>query len=739
MKNAWVILLFVTIVPHAQGMEWDSSASWDISGKGKEKEKDYQHRHSVGPDLGITDDLLSSLYDITASSDTEKEVQTPAAKTMWQSPSQRRRALSLSLNSKKSMEVKKGTKRRSLGIRSESQFALKQSEVSVSGLTLKSKGLEQYDIEPSPSDPTLDAFLAWLKIVRGTVPESCATAEDLAVTRFGFLKFWVTLFTSAAQQHDDYENTRFGKEEEEAAKAVENNFYMHTNLLEGQKCLKHANVAYEEALLFENTITELRIEILERKMHLLWSKNIKDTEIALENCKNEEAKLNKYGKKIETLNDKVLKTINTQGKDSKNEKLSGHFPIDPTTIEETLMRCKKRQEKKRLQIRESRLTIVKEKLSYLLQKNGEEIVISKPSELEEKLRTVENLMVPLWKKCDGKAKVTKKTKSYGLKIKDLNDKRKVYYNWAEAYCKEAQQFFREAKACGDKKSNLLKKTAVFSDLIKTKIKNFNDYEKFEKFYISSKKIIKQAENKEKKMMSYDDFINFIKEKRLKTESPRKRTARLTKINKSHKKINKYDQEKIESIIKKLNALINKKNETDKDKNPLLDENIRLQIKECNKIIYKEKIKFRTKIRDELSQVLKIPENKKESKKDDIYYKTIINYKIEKRIFNYIEELLRVINDYIQSSYALFKAFEVNHQLEILVVVQRNINIVKHCNKKINALNREFKSTCIDKATLKQLKYKTNIKMLNASLDNNVDFVVRIGKPIGQIYDRLNLF
>ena len=92
------------------------------------------------------------------------------------------------------------------------------------------------------------------------------------------------------------------------------------------------------------------------------------------------------------------------------------------------------------------------------------------------------------------------------------------------------------------------------------------------------------------------------------------------------------------------------------------------------------------------------------KNQTIYYKAIIDYKIKKNIFRYIQDLKRIENNYYESSKLLCEAFALNPQLQILVTIKLNIKRMKRIHKKIDSLDSTVKQ---DQRAIAELKKSLN--------------------------------
>lgn len=285
---------------------------------------------------------------------------------------------------------------------------------------------------------------------------------------------------------------------------------------------------------------------------------------------------------------------------------------------------------------------------------------------------------------DSKNKISKKKKP---KLDYLKFKQKVLYNSAYAYCSEAKQYYENAIANGDRKAiPLKKKVNGYLIFLQSKIQSFKDYDFFENLIERSGRRIKNAQKLEKKLKSFGAFNDFLKAKEKKITSPRERAAFITKLNR------RGDKKKITSIIDKETAKFQQN--IDQDQN-----------------------EFSQKIRDALKNLIK-------DKKKDTYYKAIIEYKINKQKFTYIQNLKKIENYYGKSSELIFKAFTINPKLQLLLTLKLNLKRMKSIHSKLKLLDQKI---VIDELLIKSLK---------ESLKTTKDTVVRIQKPIENSFKEL---
>ena len=123
-------------------------------------------------------------------------------------------------------------------------------------------------------------------------------------------------------------------------------------------------------------------------------------------------------------------------------------------------------------------------------------------------------------------------------------KQKILYNSSQAYCAEAKQYYENALKQGDLQiPHMLDPINNLLYQIQSKIHTFPEYGIFRNRCQSSGKCINRAQKLEKLLQPFNEFKDFLKEKNEKITSPRKRTARLTKLN-------KRDKAKLERIIER---------------------------------------------------------------------------------------------------------------------------------------------------------------------------------------------
>lgn len=278
--------------------------------------------------------------------------------------------------------------------------------------------------------------------------------------------------------------------------------------------------------------------------------------------------------------------------------------------------------------------------------------------------------------CNGEERRLVKTE-----ISELMSKQNILYNIAQAYCSEAKHYFENSIKNGYKETDeLLSRVNNLLYLLHAKIKKLIKYDQFRKFFQSSEKYILKAQKLEKKIQPWSEFNEAIEQKKLKI-SPRTRTEKQTKGFKQIKS-------KLDEIIKKEYSVF----ETNHDK---------------------ERKDFSLNIMLALNKLV-------EEKREEEYYKAIIDYKIKKNNFNYMRALKAIEKNYKESSENLRNAFKVNPHLPILVTLKLNIERIKRINEKIKVIGEDTDNQ----------KFLT---LFNDFLDDSTNSVARIQKSMGNKY------